>query len=482
MLEDLIRRPATEVVAMLKRKEVTPVEVVEAAARRIAEVEPAVNALPTLCIERALDRARRLMERPDPAVAQSPGWLAGLPIAIKDNVDVEGVRTTYGSTVFRDHVPQRSSALVERLERRGAIVVGKSNTPAFGVGGTTRNEVFGPTLNPWNTALTPGGSSGGAAAAVAAGEVWLAHGTDHGGSLRRPAAYCSVVALRCSPGRVTRGSPNGLWSAQAVHGPMARNVADLALFLDAMAGPCPHDPMTFDAPARPHADAVRQPRPMARVAFTADFGGKVLVDRETRALCSRMAMRFAEAGWQVDEAAPEVGDAAGAFAVLRSQSFLIDREALLDHHRAELRPDFVATLEHGRSLSAARLAWAERERAALYRSFQRFFETYDFLVSPAASTPAFDASLPFAPAIDGIAQRDGSGAQLMNAILTLSGSPCAAVPCGFDGHGRPVGLQITGRMRDEAGVLQAAACFEQLSGLDRKLPIDPRPGLVPMTP
>jgi amidase len=478
MPEDLIQRPATEMVAMLKRKEVTPVEVVEAAARRIAEVEPVIHALPTLCIERARDRARRLMDRPaeDGGVR---GWLAGLPIAIKDTTDVEGVRTTYGSTIFRDHVPRRSNALVERLEGLGGIVIGKSNTPEFGVGGNTRNKVFGPTLNPWNTALTPGGSSGGAAAAVATGEVWLAHGTDHGGSLRRPAAYCSVVALRCSPGRVTRGAPNGLWSAQAVHGPIARNVADLALFLDAMAGPCRHDPMTFDAPASSYSDLILRPPPAARVAFTADFNGKVPVDRETRELCACMARRFEDAGWQVEEASPEIGDAAGAFAVLRSLSFLIDREYLLEEHRDSLGPDLLAALERGRSLTAARLSWAERERAALYRRFQEFFETFQFLISPAASTPPFDVDLRFPSSIDGLMLEDGSSAQLMNAIITLSASPCAAVPCGFDRHGRPVGLQITGRTRDEAGVLQAAACFEELIGLHRLLPIDPRAGSVP---
>lgn len=478
MHDDLTQRPATDVVAMLRKKEVTPVEAIEAAARRIAEVEPVINALPTLCIERALEHARRLMDRPAGDIAPR-GWLGGLPIAIKDNTDVEGVRTTYGSTIFKDHVPARSNALVERLEALGAIVIGKSNTPEFGVGGNTRNEVFGATLNPWNTALTPGGSSGGAAAAVATGEVWLAHGTDHGGSLRRPAVYCAAVALRSSPGRVTRGAPNGLWSAQAVHGPMARNVPDLALFLDAMAGPCAHDPLTYDAPAGAYSETIRQPLPAMRVAFSADFGGKVPVDRETREICLRMARRLETIGWQVEESSPGIGDAAEAFAVLRSQSFLIDREELLARHREALRPDFRTTLERAQTMPAARIAWAERERAALFRRFRQFFEVYAFFITPAASTPAFDVNLRFPHAIDGVEVVDGATAQLLNAVITLSASPCAALPCGFDRHGRPVGLQITGRPRDEAGVLQAAACIEQLADLGRHLPIDPRPGHVP---
>ena len=219
-------------------------------------MEPAVNALPTLCLERAREHAKRLMDGHGRGAEVEPGWLAGLPVAIKDLTDVAGVRTTYGSPIFRDHVPARSHPVVERIERKGGIVVAKSNTPEFGAGGSTFNEVFGRTRNPWNTALTCGGSTGGGAVALATGEVWLAHGTDHGGSLRRPGTYCSVVGLRPSPGRVTRGTANNLWSPLSVHGPMARNIPDLALFLDTMAGLCPHDPLTFDAPAASFVDAV----------------------------------------------------------------------------------------------------------------------------------------------------------------------------------------------------------------------------------
>ena len=187
------------------------------------------------------------------------GWLAGLPVSIKDLTDVAGVRTTYGSPIFANHVPAKSHPLVERIERKGGIVVAKSNTPEFGAGGSTFNEVFGRTRNPWNTSLTCGGSTGGGAVSLATGEVWLAHGSDHGGSLRRPGTYCSVVGLRPSPGRVTRGTSNNLWSPQSVQGPMARNVADLALFLDTMAGFCPQDAMTFDAPHVSFSAAVATP-------------------------------------------------------------------------------------------------------------------------------------------------------------------------------------------------------------------------------
>ncbi len=204
MSDELIRLTATEAVARLRRGEISPLDLVNAAAARIAEVEPAVNALPTLCLDRARDHAQRLMQGRNREAESEPGWLAGLPMAIKDLTDVAGVRTTYGSPIFRDHVPARSHPVVERIERKGGIVIAKSNTPEFGASGSTFNEVFGRTRNPWNTSLTCGGSTGGGAVALATGEVWLEQGTDHGGSLRRPGTYCSVVGLRPSPRRVTR--------------------------------------------------------------------------------------------------------------------------------------------------------------------------------------------------------------------------------------------------------------------------------------
>src|SRR5829696_905989 len=282
MSGELWRLSAVEAVALLKKKEISPLDLIEASARRIAEVEPAVNALPTLCLDRARDHAKRIMQGLACEASGEAGWLAGLPVSIKDLTDVAGVRTTYGSPLFANHVPAKSHPLVERIERKGGIVIAKSNTPEFGAGGATFNEVFGRTRNPWNTALTPGGSTGGGGAALAAGEIWLAHGSDHAGSLRRPATYCSVVGLRPSPGRITRGTSNNLFSPLSVQGPMARKVADVALFLDTMAGLCARDPLTFEAPHRSFAAAVASPIAPKRVAWTADFGAKIPVDRETR--------------------------------------------------------------------------------------------------------------------------------------------------------------------------------------------------------
>jgi amidase len=481
MADDLIRLTACDAVAQLQRGEVSPLELVEAAAARIAAVEPAVNALPTLCLDRARDHAKRLMAGKDRALEGRPGWLGGLPVTIKDLTDVAGVRTTYGSPLFRDHVPQRSHPLVERIEAHGGIVIAKSNTPEFGAGGSTFNEVFGRTRNPWNTALTCGGSTGGGAVSVATGEAWLAQGSDHAGSLRRPGTYCSVVGLRPSPGRVTRGTPNNLFSPLSVQGPMARNVPDLALFLDSMAGWCMLDPLTYDAPARSYAAAVaaaEAERPK-RIAFTADFNGQLPVDRETREICRQAVRGFEALGCVVEEEAPDLGELGEAFLILRSQAFVVDREAQLARHRDLLKPDIVWNTERGLAATPSQLAWADRERAAFYRRLAALFARYDVLVTPGAATPAFDVMLRNPESIGGVKLTNYVGGSLINAAISLAGCPAVAVPCGFDQFGRPVGLQVVAPPRREDVALQAAALFERMSGLDRLVPVDPREGTVP---
>jgi len=482
MTDQLWRMSAVEAVARLRKGEISPLELVEASARRIAEVEPAVNALPTLCLDRARDHARRIMQDDaDREAAGEAGWLAGLPISIKDLTDVAGVRTTYGSPLFADYVPTQSHPLVERIERKGGIVMGKSNTPEFGAGGSTFNEVFGRTRNPWNMALTSGGSTGGGAVSVATGEVWLAQGTDHGGSLRGPGSHCSVVGLRPSPGRVTRGTVGNLWSPLSVQGPMARSVTDLGLFLDTMAGFCPHDPMTFDAPAVSFTDALVQPVAPKRVAFTADYNGCMPIDREVREICANAARRFEELGCIVEEGSPDIGAADEAFHILRSQHFIVDRELQLRSSRDKLKSDIIWNTERGLAQTPSDIARADRERAAFYRRMVTFFDTYDLLVTPGAQTPAFDVNLRNAPTIGGQKLDNYMGGSTATAVITLSSCPAMAVPCGFDQFGRPVGLQLVGKPRGEAELLQAAALFEGLLGLNRLLPIDPKPGSVPPT-
>ncbi len=479
MTDALIRLTASAAVARLKRREISPLDLIAAAAARIAEVEPAVNALPTICLDRARNHAQALMRGERREAEGEPGWLAGLPVVIKDITEVDGVRTTYGSPIYRDHIPTHSHPIVERIERKGGIVIGKSNTPEFAAGGSTFNEVFGKTRNPWNTSLTCAGSTGGGAVALATGQAWLAQGTDHGGSLRRPATYCSVVGLRPSPGRVTRGSAGALFSAQSVEGPMARNIPDLALFLDTMAGHCPHDPLTFDAPDISFTQAVADARSPRRIAFTTDFNGRIPVDRETRKICAAAASRFAELGCEVEEFAPDLGAIDEAFMVARAQQFVIDHGPLIATHRDQIKADIIWNTEKGLAQTPEQLAWAERERNAFYRRMMAMFQRYDIFITPGAATPAFDVNLRFPTHVDGKRLDNYMAASTLNAAITMSACPAIAIPCGFDQYGRPIGLQIVAPPRHEARALQVAALFEKLTGLDRLLPIDPRPGRVP---
>ncbi|MFM7417794.1 MAG: amidase [Alphaproteobacteria bacterium] len=481
MSEELIRLSATEAAAKLKAREITPLDLIDAAEARIAAVDGAVNALPTLCLDRARDHARALMAGQRREAEHEAGWLGGIPVAIKDLAEVAGVRTTYGSPIFADYVPRKSHPLVERIERKGGIVIAKSNTPEFGAGGSTFNEVFGRTRNPWNTSLTCGGSTGGGAVALATGQVWLAHGSDHGGSLRRPATYCSVVGLRPSPGRVSRGTADDLYSPLSVNGPMARNIPDLALFLDAMAGWDLADPLTWEAPARPYATAVAAAEAEApkRIAFTARFGGALAMDRETEGICAREVRRLEALGAVVEEAHPEIGDLNEAFLVLRSQHFVVDREKMLQEHRDKIKPDIIWQTERGLKETASRLAWAEHERRRFFISMRDLFKRYDVLITPGAATPAFDVMLRAPESIGGKKLENYMGGSLINAFATLAGCPAVAVPCGFDQFGRPVGLHIVAPPRQDARALQVAALFEKMTGLDRLLPITPRPGAVP---
>jgi len=472
--EDLIRLPAREMVRLLAEREIAPTEAIDAAVARIGAVDPDLDAVPTLCVERAREHARRLEATPPPEDRR--GWLAGLPVLVKDLTDVAGVRTTYGSPIFADHVPERSDILVERIEARGGIVLGKTNTPEFGAGANTFNEVFGATRNPWNTALTCGGSSGGSAVALATGMAWLATGSDLGGSLRTPAAFCAVVGLRPSPGRVPHGPTVNPFQTLAVEGPMARDVRDLALFLDAMSGFDPRDPLSFEPPRGSFADATGWPPKLKRVAFTPDLGGITPVDPEIARICREAAERFAELGAEVVEASPDLSAAVEAFTTLRAEHFVTTRAPLLERHRDKLKPEVVWNIEHGLSLTAAEIGRAERLRSEMLQDIVRFFGEYDLLLCPAAVVPPFPVEIRWIEELQGHRFPSYVDWLAITYAITLTSCPAISVPCGFTANGLPVGLQIVAPVRGEARLLQAAVAFEDLTGIPERLPIDPRPG------
>jgi amidase len=465
---DLIAADATTVVEGLRRGELTPHDLLDALERRIAAVDGAVNALPTLCFDRARDHADRVLARP-PA---ERGVLGGLPVPIKDLTDVAGVRTTYGSPIFADHVPETSNLLVDRIEANGGVVYAKSNTPEFGAGGNTFNEVFGPTRNPWNLSRSAAGSSGGAAAALATGMAWVAHGSDMGGSLRNPASFCGVVGLRPSIGRVAHTPVAKIDGTLSVEGPMARNIEDVALMLDAMVGQNPADPLSFAAPETSFLDAARSGWRPARIAYSADLG-ITPVDPEVRAVTRAAADRLADAGMAVVEAHPDLAEAHECFQVLRALGFAVSRTGLLRDHRDLLKPEVVWNIEKGLALTADEIGSAERQRVDLTRRMLAFFDEYDLLLAPATIVAAFPVEERFVTACDGTTFDTYIDWLAIAYAVTLCCCPALSLPCGFTSEQLPVGLQVVAPPGGEARLLAGAKLVEDVLGRRGMTPIAP---------
>ena len=468
----LIDLTATEAVALLRRRAVSPAELVEAAAGRIAEVEPAVNAVPILCLDRAQDRARAIAAgAPRP---HDPNWLAGLPVTVKDLDEVAGVRHTFGGSVlFENYVSERSSPSVELLEGNGAVTLGKSNSPEFGFNASTINALFGPTRNPFDTRLTVGGSSGGAAASVATGEAWMALGSDLGASIRLPAAFCSVVGLRPSPGRVPRARRGMSFSMLPVVGPITRTVADCGLMLDAIAGEVWTDPLSLPG-AAPGAfgTAATTPRKPGRVGFSMDLG-VTPVDPEVAAVVEAAIARLADAGAGIERKAPDLSQGRHVFHAIRGVNHLAAFAPMIAQHGERVIPEIHSSTERAASLPIADYARAENARVAMFQRLMDFLEEHDFLICPTAVMTPFPAEWrrverlgehEFDSYIDWIA---------ITFTLSLTSCPVISIPCGFTAGGMPVGLQVLGRPRGEDALLRMAAWCEEVLGAFGRKPVDP---------
>jgi len=455
---------AVEAVAALTRGEVRPTELVEAAAARIGAVDPVVNALPTLCIDRALAHAARI------EAEQALPWLAGLPLAIKDLTEVAGVRTTFGSPIFAEHVPARSDTMVERIEGRGGIVIAKSNTPEFGAGAQTFNEVFGRTLNPWDTSKTCGGSSGGAAVALATGMAWLAQGSDLGGSLRTPAGFCGVVGLRPSIGLVPHGPSPLPFNTLSVEGPMGRTVADVALFLDAMTA---SPPGAFDYLEAVNNAEIGTAFARRRVGYSADLG-IVPVDPAVTRVTDAAAGGLEKLGLAVTTDCPDFSTAREVFQVLRAVGFAAAHGEKLTTHRDLLKPDVVWNIEAGLTLTGERVAWAERERGRIHNAMMAYFAEHDFLLAPTAIVPPFDVGTTSISEVNGHRFETYIDWIAITFAITLTGCPTISIPCGFTENGLPIGLQVVAPPHREARLLAAARLMEEVFGVALARPIDPR--------
>jgi amidase len=467
--QELVRATACAIVDKLKTGEVTPLDLLNALEKRIAEVDGKVNALPTLCFDRARAHAKALMKKPP----RERGLLAGLPVPIKDLTNVEGVRTTQGSPIYKDTIPTRSDIAVERLEENGAVIYAKSNTPEFGAGANTFNEVFGATLNPWDTSRSAAGSSGGAAVALATGMAWLAHGSDMGGSLRNPASFCGIVGIRPSVGRVAHTPAFKMDRNLGVHGPMARNVEDLALMLDAMSGEHPADPLSLPALPTSFLSAARSKKGPKRIAYSSDLG-ITPVDPEVAAITKKAALRFADAGAIVEEAHPDLREAHECFHVLRAFDFAISKAALLRAKRDQLKPEVIWNVEEGLKLTVEQLERAEAQRVAMTMRTLEFFKTYDLLLTPATIVPPFPIENRYVAECAG--KKFDNYVEWLGIVyaITLVYCPALSLPCGFTASGLPVGLQMVGPPRGEAQLLAGANVLEDILGVRGTTPIDPR--------
>ncbi len=439
----------------------------EAHLAQIERVNPRVNAVVTMIADRALEQAALADERQ--ARGEPLGPLHGLPIAHKDLVLTKGVRTTFGSPIYRDFVPEEDALIVERLRNAGAIAIGKTNVPEFGAGSQTFNPVFGATLNPYDTTKTCGGSSGGAAVALACGMLPIADGSDTGGSLRNPANFCNVVGFRPSPGRVPVWPTELAWFPISVQGPMARTVEDVALMLTAIAGPDPRSPIAIAEPADKFAQPLERDFRGARIAWSRDLGG-LPVEPAVSEVLEGQRSTFRDLGCVVEDAEPDFTNADETFKIVRAWAFESKLGPLVGDHRDEIKDTVIWNVEAGRRQSGPRLAWAERQRTELYHRVRRFLQTYEFLICPVNQVAPFPIEQPYVTNINGVEMETYIDWMKSCYYITVLGLPAISVPCGFTPGGLPVGVQIVGRHQDDFGVLQLAAAFQQATQFYRRRP------------
>jgi amidase len=466
---------AVTLAGMLRSRDVSAREVIAAHIARIEAADGAVNAVVTRCFEQAIAKAAAA----DQALAQGaePGLLHGLPVAHKDLVDTAGIRTTYGSPLFAEHVPERDELIVSRMSAAGAISLGKTNVPEFGAGSHTVNRVFGATRNPYDLSRSAGGSSGGAAAALAARMICLADGSDLGGSLRNPASFCNVVGLRPSPGRVPRWPVTDPADILGVAGPMARTVADAALLLAVQSGPDPRAALALDAPPPQLAGPGDVRRLLAqdpsglRVAWSADLG--LPVEHAVRATLAPARTVLADLGSQVSDATPDLAGADEVFRTWRALRFATGFGPLLRADPGSLGPNVAWNTERGLELTVADLSRATILWAALAERISAFFTEFDVLACPVSQVPPFAVDLDWVHEIDGVPQETYLDWMRSAYLISVTGLPAISVPAGFTPDGLPVGLQLVGRRRADWHLLSIAAAFETATGYAQTTPTLP---------
>ncbi len=469
MPDEICFLSARELARRIRERELSAREVTEAHLARIEAVNPQVNAIITLTAEQALREADAADELVAAGAEVPP--LHGLPVAHKDTHATAGVRTTSGSPLFADNVPDTDELVVERMRAAGTIMLGKTNVPEFAAGSHTFNTVFGTTRNPYDLSRSAGGSSGGAAVALATGMHPIADGSDMGGSLRNPASFCNVVGMRPSPGRVPSWPVEAAWATMGVQGPMARDVADAALLLSVLAGPDPRSPVALDTPGEHFAVPLECDLTGLRVAWAPRLDGSIPFAPEVIAALEGTVKVFTDLGCVVEEACPDLTSADEVFRTQRAWQFELGLGALLDRHRDRMKPSLVGNIEDGRRLSGADVGRAAVLQTRLYHRVREFFERYDVLLAPVSQVPPFDADLEFPTEVDGMATPGYVDWMRSAYLISATGCPALSVPAGFTPDGLPVGLQVIGPHQADLAVLQIGHAFEQATKYAERRPV-----------
>ena len=464
---DICLLPAVEMADLIRRKKLSAREVMAAHLKQIERVNPQVNAIVTLVAEQATENARKADEFQ--AHGKPTGPLHGLPVVHKDLFETAGIRTTYGSRIFKDNVPTRDAIIVERINHAGAICVGKSNTPEFGAGSQTFNEVFGTTRNPYDLTKTCGGSSGGAAVSLACGMVPIADGSDSGGSLRNPASFCNVVGMRTAPGRVPAYSQGNVWLTIAVQGPMARTVSDVALLLSVISGPDERSPISITEPGARFATSLKRDFKGTRVAWFKGMGG-IPFEPEVTLLVNSQRKIFEDFGCVVEEAEPDWTGAHEGYDVLRAWNFVGTQAENVRLHRELVKDTILWEVERGSKLTGAEIAQAHSLRSAAWDRMRTFQEKYEYFVAPTCQVVPYDLTKPYPTEINGSSMSTYIEWQKSCILISALENPAMSIPCGFTPGGLPVGLQIVGRHREEFGVLQLAYAYEQATHVGHRHP------------
>ena len=449
---------ARQMLAALSSREISCSELMDLHLARIAERNPELNAIVSLDEERARDGASEADRTP----YDERGPLHGLPWAFKDTHDVAGWLTTYGSPLLADNVPDRDELVVERIRRAGAVPIGKTNVPEFAAGSHTFNTIFGTTRNPVDPTRSAGGSSGGAACALASGMVPLAEGSDMGGSLRNPASFCGVYGLRPSRGRVPAWPSENQWEALGISGPMARNVDDLALLLSVLAGPDPRVPLALGDPGATFAPPVMGSLRGLRVAVSTDLGGLIEVDAEVAAVVEATAAGLAAAGARVVAAQPDLALGEDTFRTLRAWTFQAGFRDLLAEHPDEFKPSLADNIRAGEGLGGADVARAYQQLTALGETARVFFESYDVLLLPTSQVPPFPADQEYPADINGRPMATYLDWMRSAYLVTVTGCPAISVPAGRTSDGLPVGVQLVATHGADRRLLEVAAAVEAL--------------------